>query len=380
MKQRRYPAILISIVILLIGMFILFKMYSDWKNTELTVNQPFVNHIAENSKNLDLKSIIHEAEKSVIQIEGHNEYSTITGSGFLYNDKGDIITNAHVIQDADAIYVRTSNARFYPAAVVGMSDDTDIAVIRVPQLANREHLSLSNDLAEIGDEVIALGSPHGFQNTATLGIISGTERDLDVDGFHYANAYQISAPITHGNSGGPLIKRETGEIIGINSVGMDDGMFGFSIPINEVIDIVKEWSNEAVNEDLKFASITDIVNNINMEQGVQDANYLIEYFWDSIGIRDYISAYSLLGSSLQQSTSYADFRNQYIHIIDLRITDPESEVLDNNQIKTTIEVDVIERDSNQDDEKEQTTSHQFEFIFAYENDQLKIIKITDSSD
>ncbi|MCG5104356.1 S1C family serine protease [Oceanobacillus alkalisoli] len=380
MKQKRYPAIFISIVFLLIGIFITFKLYSDWKDTELAINQPFVNHIAEKSENLDLKTIIHEAEKSVIQIEGHNEYSTITGSGFLYNSKGDIITNAHVIQDADAIYVRTSNARFYPAAVIGISEDTDIAVIRVPQLANRDPLPLSDELAEIGDEIIALGSPHGFQNTVTLGIISGTERDLDVDGYHYANAYQISASITHGNSGGPLIKRETGEIIGINSVGMDDGMFGFSIPINEVIDIAKKWSNEAVNEDLKFASITDIMSNINMEQGLQDANYLTEYFWDSIGIRDYISAYSLLGSTLQQSTSYADFRNQYIYIIDLRITDSESEVLDHNQIETTVEVDVMERDSNQDDEKEKTTSQQFEFIFAYENDQLKIVKITDTTD
>lgn len=377
MKQRSIIAIALSITSLLLGIFIMIKMYSDWKADELTVNQPVINLIQENSGSLDLKSIIHEAEKSVIQIEGHNEHQTITGSGFLYNDKGDIITNAHVIEHAEAIYVKTANARFYPAAVIGISEVTDIAVIRVPQLANGDPLPLSEEVAEIGDEVIALGSPHGFQNTVTLGIISGTERNFEVDGYNYSNAYQISAQITHGNSGGPLIHRETGEIIGINSVGTQDGLIGFSIPVHEVIDEVKDWSNQAKNDELNFASITDIVNTINEEQGLEDAIYLTEYFWDSIAIRDYISAYSLLGSGLQQSASYSDFRNRYIHIVDLRIKDTDSELLDNNQIQSTIEVDIIKREDNQEDEL--TTSKSFQFTFSYENDQLKITNIKEIS-
>ena len=377
MKQRSIIAIALSITSLLLGIFIMIKMYSDWKADELTVNQPVINLIQENSGSLDLKSIIHEAEKSVIQIEGHNEHQTITGSGFLYNDKGDIITNAHVIEHAEAIYVKTANARFYPAAVIGISEVTDIAVIHVPQLANGDPLPLSEEVAEIGDEVIALGSPHGFQNTVTLGIISGTERNFEVDGYNYSDAYQISAQITHGNSGGPLIHRETGEIIGINSVGTQDGLIGFSIPVHEVIDEVKEWSNQAKNDELNFASITDIVNTINEEQGLEDAIYLTEYFWDSIAIRDYISAYSLLGSGLQQSASYSDFRNRYIHIVDLRIKDTDSELLDNNQIQSTIEVDIIKREDNQEDEL--TTSKSFQFTFSYENDQLKITNIKEIS-
>lgn len=376
MKQKRYTSILLSIAIVVLGVFIIIDVYSNWKAEELTINQPQISVIQENGSNLDLKSIIHEAGKSVIQIEGHNEHQTITGSGFLYNAKGDIITNAHVIQNADAIYVKTANARFYPAAVIGISDETDIAVIRVPQLANRDTLPLAEQAADVGDEVIALGSPHGFQNTVTLGIISGSERDLKVDGFSYSNAYQISAQITHGNSGGPLIKRDTGEIIGINSVGTQDGTIGFSIPIHEVIDEIKGWSNEAVNDQLNFASITDIVNNINMEQGLQDAIYLTEYFWDSVAIRDYISAYSLLGSHVQQSTSYADFRNRYIHVVELRIANSTGEVTDRNEILTTIDVEMIERETNKDDEK--TIPRSFTFTFSYENDQLKITNIEEN--
>src|SRR5699024_7342778 len=268
MRYKRYPPIILSFLFLIVGGWIMFDMYTDWQTNEPTINQPIVTSISESANSLDLKSIIHEAEKSVIQIEGMSEYRTISGSVFLYNENGDIITNAHVIQDVDAIYVRTADARFYPAAVVGISDETDIAVIRVPQLANMDFLPLSKELAEIGDEVIALGSPHGFQNTVTLGIISGTERDFEIDGFDYSNVYQISAQITHGNSGGPLINRQTGEIIGINSVGTDDGMIGFSIPVNEIMEQVTEWSNTAVNDQLNFASITDIVNDEDTEQSI----------------------------------------------------------------------------------------------------------------
>lgn len=376
MRQKRYPPIILSLILLLFGGFVMIKVYTNWQDDEPKVNSPLVDVVSESTSNLDLKSIIHEAEKSVIQIEGQNEHQTITGSGFLFNDKGDIITNAHVIQNVDAIYVRTANARFYPAAVVGKSEETDIAVIRVPQLADMDTLPLSDKMADIGDEVIALGSPHGFQNTVTLGIISGTERDFTVDGFNYSNVYQISAQITHGNSGGPLINRETGEIIGINSVGTQDGTIGFSIPIGEVIDQVKEWSNMAVNDQLNFASVLDIVDKNNMEQGIQDSIYLTEYFWDSIGIRDYVNAYSLLGNKLQEEFSYAAFRKQYINIVDLTSSEPESEVIDNNRIQTVIDVKIKERETEKNEEK--TKSKAFQFIFAYENDQLKMIDIKES--
>ncbi|MHA6252033.1 S1C family serine protease [Oceanobacillus sp. CAU 1775] len=376
MRHKRYLPLILSVLFLLFGGFLFVKQYTDWKANEPEINQPIVSMITEESSTLDLKSIIYEAEKTVIQIEGQNEYQTITGSGFLYNDKGDIITNAHVIQDMDSIYVRTANAQFYPAAIVGISEETDIAVIRVPQLANMDYLPISEELAEIGEEIIALGSPHGFQNTVTLGIISGTDRDFQVDGYDYSNVYQISAQITHGNSGGPLIKRETGEIIGINSVGTEDGLLGFSIPISEVIEQVQEWSNTAVNDQLEFPSVIDMINQDNMEQGLQDSIYLTEHFWDSIAIRDYVNAYSLLASDLQKGTSYSDFRNRYIAIVDLDFSEIESNVVENNQIQTTITVEIEKRDEASEDEYI-SSERQFEFIFAYENDQLKIVNMNE---
>ncbi|WP_231495186.1 S1C family serine protease [Oceanobacillus picturae] len=379
LQKKKYLPIILSVLLLTVGIVLCVLMYNSWNDEELSVNNPTINKVNVNEETLDLKSIIHEAEKNVIQIEAQNDESTLTGSGFLFNEKGDIITNAHVIRDADTIYVRTANAQIYPAAVVGIGDSLDVAVIRVPQLAGKNYLEVEKDLnAEIGDEIIALGSPHGFQNTVTLGIISGAERNFSVDGFDYSNVYQISAQITHGNSGGPLIHRNTGKVVGINSVGTEDGTIGFSIPTNEVIGDIEKWSNEAQNENLEFTSTTDIIDTNTPEQFMQDAEYLIDYFLESIDIRDYVNAYTLLGSNMQSQTSYQDFREEYIHIVKLEYSDLTSNVTETNTVKTTVEVEIESKLENK--EKTEKKKHTFEFITDYENDQLKIVEIMDNTD
>lgn len=324
----------------------------------------------------DLKTIIYESEKHVVQIEGQNETDTLTGSGFLYNNQGDIITNAHVIQDADLIYVRTSSARIYPAAVVGVSEDIDIAVIRVPQLAGQSNLTINKkNASEVGDEVIALGSPHGFQNTVTLGIISGKERNFSVDGFDYQDVYQISAQITHGNSGGPLIDRKTGQVVGVNSVGTEDGTIGFSIPTQAFLDDVKKWSDETENDDLDFVSTSDIITKFNPEQFKKDAEYVIDYYLDSINIRDYVNAYAMLGDSVQKKNSYSDFREKYSHIINLEYKEVNSELTEDNELIITVSVTMEEKINNEDKTKEK--KEEMTFTIGYENDQLKIIKLSE---
>lgn len=375
MKRNQLLPIIITAIIIIIGGISIFAIYNHWYGIEISINNSGINKINSSPQTLDLKSIVHKAEKNVMQIEGANEDTTITGSGFLYNNKGDIITNAHVVKDANIINVRTSNARVYPAAIVGMSEETDIAVIRVPQMANQSAISVEKDgKAEIGDEVIALGSPHGFQNTVTVGIISGTERNFSVDDYDYENVYQISAQITHGNSGGPLIDRATGKVIGINSVGTEDGTIGFSIPIANVIDEVEKWSNEAQTNKLDFSTPSKEINNRNEETYKEDAEYLINYFLDSILIRDYISSYTILGSEMQGEISYSDFREQYIHVVNLTYDNFNSILTDNNQMQTTLKIDYAIKQPNEEKATKSTAS--YKFTVGYENDQLKILSIS----
>lgn len=372
-KKWLIPTI-IGIFILCIGLVAIYKTYENWHAKEIVIDSPTITKTQVNDQVLDLKTIIHESEKFVVQIEGHNEHEEVTGSGFVYNNQGDIITNAHVVEDAEVIYVRTANAHFYPAAIVGINDDTDIAVIRVPQLAGEHFLPAEEDMfPEVGDEVIALGSPHGFQNTVTLGIISGSERNFSVNGYNYNNVFQISAQITQGNSGGPLISRTSGHVIGINSVGTKDGTIGFSIPIREVIEQAEIWSKEVSNDDLKYASTTEVLDHYEPAQLKENAEYLIDYFFEGIKIRDYVNAYTLFGSDIQSELSYVDFREEYSHVVKLEYKDVEHEIIDNDQVKSKVNVSVESKPPNK--EKTKTKNLEYTFQIGLENDQFIILKM-----
>lgn len=352
-------------------------MHGNLQSQEINIKKPAISKIKKSEDSPDLKTIVREAEKNVLQIEGYNANDIETGSGFLFNDKGDIITNAHVIKDAEVIYVRTANARIYHAAVVGIGDKTDIALLRVPELASQDFLPIDKDTSiDIGSDIIALGSPHGFQNTATIGIVSGVDRNFSIDGFDYTNVYQISAQITHGNSGGPLINKDNGHVIGVNSAGTEDGVIGFSIPITEVIDQIETWSNETENDELDFPVTTDLVDQFDAEQMAEDAKYLIDYFFEGIMHRDYINSYTLLGSTMQTKESYADFRESYIRTVELNYSDIEGEITEDNNYKATVNVNIESKLQNE--EKTQETKNKYVFTIGFENDQLKIINITNS--
>lgn len=375
MRRWQLP-ILITIASIVLCTFLFIRLHQLTKAKPLIVDDTLIEQVSDEEKEFDLKTIIHDTNKSVVQIEAIGEDYTMDGSGFLYNDQGDIITNAHVIEGANIIYVRTANARIYPAAVVGLGDDTDIAVVRVPQLATQNSLNVADNLLDVGDEVIALGSPHGFQNTVTMGIISGTERNFSVDGFNYDNVYQISAQITQGNSGGPLISRETGAAVGINSVGTEDGTIGFSIPIQEVIEQIQQWSQEVSNDDLVFPDPGDVVTHLEEDKLEDDATYLIDYFLEGIEIRDYVSSYALLGSKLQTKKTYPEFRDKYIHIVNLtydKITFDAEENTKSQSIEGNVTVDIEYH--SEDEEKLEKQTVDYTFKIGFENEQLKILNI-----
>lgn len=374
MAKKQIAPIVLSLIISILLIIFSIILFNHWKGKPVYGVDSIIERVVED-EGPDFKSIIRLAEKTVVQIEAHNKYDTLTGSGFLFNEKGDIMTNAHVVQDAEYIYVRTANAHIYPAALVGISDETDIAVLRVLQLAGESHLPLEKEnFAETGDEVIALGSPHGFQNTVTLGIISGTERNFSLEGFKYENIYQISAPITHGNSGGPLIDRDTGFIIGMNSVGSSDGTIGFSIPIKEVINEVERWSASVHNEDLNFPITEDILL-FDPEELEQDANYLVDYFFEGIQMRDYINSYTLFGNVLQDKISYSNFREKFIHTLEIKY-DIESIETTEEQIAKAITRVSLEKILPDEDETEQIDL-KYTFTISYENDQIKILNLSE---
>ena len=169
-----------------------------------------------------------------------NQEAQAQGSGFVIDSDGHIVTNDHVVENADSVSVRFWNGDTYSASVVGTDPSTDLAVIKVDAPSSILHpVSLGDSSSvQVGDPVVAIGSPFGLEETVTSGIVSALHRQIEaLNQFTINDSIQTDAAINHGNSGGPLFNA-AGQVIGVNSqiagqTGANVGI-GFSIPSNTV--------------------------------------------------------------------------------------------------------------------------------------------------
>jgi S1-C subfamily serine protease len=175
------------------------------------------------------------------------------GAGVVFDKKGDILTDQHVVAGASKVTVNFNDGTSAPATIVGSDTGADLAVIRVQGVpASKLHPLPFGDssAAQVGDSVIAIGSPFGQRNTVTAGIVSATGRTITAPNqFTISNAIQTDAPINPGNSGGPLING-AGEVIGLNDQietnntnGQGEGSssgVGFATPSNSDVRIARE--------------------------------------------------------------------------------------------------------------------------------------------
>jgi S1-C subfamily serine protease len=164
-----------------------------------------------------------------------------TGSGFVINANGTILTNWHVVENASKVTVSFEHSKTVEAHVVGKNPSQDLAVLKIPtEGLNLHPLTLGDSSAvEVGEPVVAIGNPFGLSRTLTTGVISALQREITApNGFAIDNVLQTDAPINPGNSGGPLLNAR-GQVIGITSQietggGGSDGNIGigFAVPIN----------------------------------------------------------------------------------------------------------------------------------------------------
>src|SRR5215208_4405498 len=205
---------------------------------------------------LSLNSIFKQVENSVVQITRkvppssilptpESENATALGSGFVYDNKGRIITNNHVVGDAKIVDITLVDGNRYTANVIGTDIFSDIAVLGIVENLTQQSPPLnpliignSSEL-EVGEQVIAIGNPFGLAGTMTTGIISQIGRLLPdpQTGFSIPNAIQTDTIINPGNSGGPLLNMN-GQVIGINTAGLFGSGIGFAIPSNAITRIV----------------------------------------------------------------------------------------------------------------------------------------------
>lgn len=220
----------------------------DTKET-LVKKEPVPIPIKEQEEEKEKTQIIKESQSRVFTIFTE----TSLGSGFLFEEKGTVITNAHVVAGYKEVILKNVNGQQATGKVIGISDLYDIALIQVNDYAGQTPLIVETGETDIGTEVIALGSPQGLENTASVGYLTGLDRSFSSD-FQYENVYQIDAQISPGSSGGPLLDAKTGKVIGINSALLtDDKSIGFSIPMYTMLELVQNWSKSPM-------TATEVVN------------------------------------------------------------------------------------------------------------------------
>jgi S1-C subfamily serine protease len=210
---------------------------------------PTVNEIyRKDSPGVVLVESTRRPEASPLDPFGEQGGGTATGSGFVIDQDGHIVTNAHVVDGAESVQVTLGeDGESLDAEVVGADPSTDIAVLQVDAPSEQLHpLALGDsENVQVGDPVVAIGNPFGLDRTVTAGIVSAVQREINApNGFTIRNAIQTDAPINPGNSGGPLLDA-SGRVIGVNSQieasgGNGNVGIGFAVPINTTREVAQQ--------------------------------------------------------------------------------------------------------------------------------------------
>lgn len=192
------------------------------------------------------------------------------GSAFLYDDQGHVVTNAHVVEGNLQVMVKTIDGNEYNGQVIGYSNEIDVALLSVPNLEGEEPFPLEKEKeSNVGEEVVALGTPLGLENTATFGYLTGVNRTFNIPPHQFEDVYQISAPIEPGNSGGPLLSLEQEKIIAINAAkSIEAENIAFSIPLHQVVPLIEDWIESPLNESEITALFYD-----------EEGNYYYDLLW-----------------------------------------------------------------------------------------------------
>jgi S1-C subfamily serine protease len=194
----------------------------------------------------DVSALYERVRPGVVTIEARSGGSGATGSGFVLNRDGYILTNDHVVEGANSISVRFEQGGPTSARLVGVDPSTDLALLKVRASSDRLHpVALgSSSRLKVGQPAIAIGDPFGQEGTLTTGVISAVQRTIEApNGFSIDNVLQTDAAINPGNSGGPLLDGE-GRVVGINAqiatTTQANSGVGFAIPIDTAKQILPD--------------------------------------------------------------------------------------------------------------------------------------------
>ncbi|UUY02866.1 trypsin-like peptidase domain-containing protein [Svornostia abyssi] len=195
-----------------------------------------------------IRAQVVQRSQSPFDLFGPEQQDESTGTGFVIDDDGTILTNAHVVEGAVQVSVQFEDDRLVDGRVIGKDLSTDLALVRVDAKEAKLvplRLGVSKDV-KVGDPTVAIGNPFGLERTLTTGVVSALQREIKgLDDFTIENVIQTDAPINPGNSGGPLIDA-AGSVIGVNSQiqtgqgGTGSVGIGFAVPIDTAKEVIPQ--------------------------------------------------------------------------------------------------------------------------------------------
>ncbi|CAH1053923.1 S1C family serine protease [Paenibacillus pseudetheri] len=255
------------------------------------------------------------------------------GTGFIYEKSGYILTNQHVIENADVIQVTVDGVtKPYEAKLLGSSKDLDLAVLKIEGDTDFPTVALGDsDSLKVGSEVVAIGNPQGFDHTVTSGVLSAKGRSIDIneeDGSgtrNYKNLLQTDASINPGNSGGPLLNMN-GQVIGMNvAVSTDSQGIGFAIAVNTIKDVVdKLEANQAIpKEPVPFigATLMTITDEVAKQMGtdIKEGSVVADIIFKSPAYAADLRPYDIITGA--NGTKYATNQDLIAFIQTLKVGD-----------------------------------------------------------
>ncbi|OWA34654.1 serine protease [Saccharibacillus sp. O16] len=279
------------------------------------------------------------------------------GTGFIFDKEGYILTNNHVVEGGDVIQVTVDGTtKPYEAKLLGHSADLDLAVLKITSTDGKDfpYISLgdSNNMA-IGNWVVAIGNPEGFEHTVTAGVLSAKERQISISdettgkATQYKHLLQTDASINPGNSGGPLLNLK-GEVIGMNTaVSTEAQGIGFAISSNTIKNVVEQLKNnqEIPKEAVPFigASLTTMSDSIAKQMGVttKEGSLVSEVLYGSPAYKADLRSYDIITGI--NGTPYATSQDLIAAIQKLKVGDQITLNVVRNDKKVDLKVTIGDR-------------------------------------
>jgi S1-C subfamily serine protease len=370
-KQRTTPSTLVAgvlggLIVLVLGAVLIATDVIDTGDTrtvreQTPISQPASDPSAGGGRTVQDIYRVEGPGVAYIQAEGVSDSSvfgqeggTATGSGFVVDEDGTILTNAHVVDGADQVSVSfEEGGESIDAEVRGVDPDTDLAVLKIDP-SDVEDLTVlplgdSSDL-EVGDPVVAIGNPFGLQRTVTTGIVSALQRQIDApSGFSISNVIQTDASINPGNSGGPLLDAN-GRVIGINSQiatggGQGSVGIGFAVPVNTAKDLLPELrAGEEIERAYLGVSMATVTEDVANEADLPvDSGALVESVEEGTPAEDA----GLRGSEIDELSGEVSQAGDLIVAIDgepVRSADDVVAAVAGKQPGDTIELEIYRGD------------------------------------